>query len=183
MEKKYYPSLKLSSSLLLSLLAITPTLTVGYGHRVSGGCHACHACHDMVTDVMMLTARRSHLYWGQAGPCRAHCSGPETEREPQPQQSRGVCGARCADLHSKLHGLLFQKQEQNIHQHRWDDRKCLHLVEMNQADDAWSLRILAWAGMKAQWAPPPDQASHGPARCSCVTGPSVATTLHTDTAA
>ena len=62
-------------------------------------------CHDMVTDVMMLTARCSHLYWGQPGPCRDPWPAPAQMRDTRQRGSWAEQrGTQCsAHYHTGLH--------------------------------------------------------------------------------
>ena len=62
-------------------------------------------CHDMVTDVMMLTARCSHLYWGQPGPCRDPWPAPAQMRDTRQRGSWAEqSGTQCsAHYHTGLH--------------------------------------------------------------------------------
>ena len=141
----------------------------------------------------MLTARCSHLYWGQSGPCSAEqwALGSDERQEREPEQSREECGvtrAHSADPHTHqatgpwVTVQSFQKQTTNTS--RTQDliiKIILNLVEMNQATDAWSLRPhsdlgLAWT---VEWPAQLSMSSQAPAQVSLSP---VATTLHTDTA-
>ena len=121
----------------------------------------------------MLTARCSHLYWGQTEPCSEHWPLHrglrwETERRGLRGQSRATeWGPSVQTPHYILdHGSqCFQKQERFFNA----QEDCENFVEMNQAVDAWSLRppVLGLASghshgqLSITWAPGGAQVSLG----------------------
>ena len=76
----------------------------------------------------------------------------------------------------------FEKQAAHSSRYSRSREDCEHLVEMNQAVDAWSLRPLSGAGAgQCTIAPVASSASGASSGAAQVSLGSVATTLHTDT--
>ncbi len=172
-----------------SLLALTPTLTVVHGHRVSGGCHACHEwqghvsrhghrCDDAHCALLTSLLRSARAMQGSLARPRW-----ETQDREGAEQSRvGPSAVHITTLGCTMGYRAFEKQATHSSSISRSEGMLEHLVEMNQAVDAWSLRPPVWSGAgQCTIAPVASSASGANSGAAQVSLGSVATTLHTDT--